>query len=72
MSKSTIISVYQKSAKVQLLAKALEQSDTKINAKGLLGSALSFVVQSVFEKSELPLLLLFNDKEEAAYHLNDL
>ena len=72
MSKNTITSVYQKSAKVQLLANALEQRDTKINAKGLLGSALSFVVQSVFEKSELPLLLLFNDKEEAAYHLNDL
>ena len=72
MSKSTITSVYQKSAKVQLLANALEQRDTKINAKGLLGSALSFVVQAAFEKSELPFLLLFNDKEEAAYHLNDL
>ena len=72
MSKNNVSSVYQKSAKVQLLANALEQRDTKINAKGLLGSALSFVIQSVFEKSELPLLLLFNDKEEAAYYLNDL
>jgi transcription-repair coupling factor (superfamily II helicase) len=72
LSKSTITSVYQKSAKVQLLANALEQRDTKINAKGLLGSALSFVIQAAFEKSDLPFLLLFNDKEEAAYHLNDL
>jgi transcription-repair coupling factor (superfamily II helicase) len=72
LSKNNVTSVYQKSAKVQLLANALEQRDTKINAKGLLGSALSFVIQSVFEKSELPLLLLFNDKEEAAYYLNDL
>lgn len=72
MSKNNVTSVYQKSAKVQLLANALEQRDTKINTKGLLGSALSFVIQSVFEKSELPLLLLFNDKEEAAYYLNDL
>ncbi|WP_395043708.1 transcription-repair coupling factor, partial [Flavobacterium sp.] len=40
--------------------------------KGLLGSALSFVIQATFEKSELPFLLLFNDKEEAAYYLNDL
>ncbi len=72
MSKSTITSVYQKSAKVQILANALEQRDTKINAKGLLGSALSFVIQAVFEKSQLPFLLLFNDKEEAAYYLNDL
>jgi transcription-repair coupling factor (superfamily II helicase) len=72
LSKSTLTSVYQKSAKVEILAKALEQRDTKINAKGLLGSALSFIVQAAFEKSDLPFLLLFNDKEEAAYHLNDL
>ncbi|MEC4003369.1 transcription-repair coupling factor [Flavobacterium sp. SUN052] len=72
MSKNTITSTYQKSAKVQLLANALEQRDTKINAKGLLGSALSFVIQAAFEKSELPFLLLFSDKEEAAYYLNDL
>ena len=72
MSKNNVTAVYQKSAKVQLLANALEQRDSKINAKGLLGSALSFVIQSVFEKSELPMLLLFNDKEEAAYYLNDL
>ena len=72
MSKNNVISVYQKSAKVQLLASTLEQRDSKINAKGLLGSALSFVIQSTFEKAELPFLLLFNDKEEAAYYLNDL
>ncbi len=57
---------------MQQLAQELQNRDTKINAKGLLGSSLSFVVQAVFEKTELPLLLLFNDKEEAAYHLNDL
>ena len=72
MSKNNVISVYQKSAKVQLLSNALEQRDSKINAKGLLGSALSFVIQSTFEKAELPFLLLFSDKEEAAYYLNDL
>ncbi|WP_396166025.1 transcription-repair coupling factor [Flavobacterium sp.] len=44
----------------------------KINAKGLLGSALSLVVEATFEKAEVPFLLLFNDKEEAAYYLNDL
>jgi len=72
LSKNNVISVYQKSAKVQLLSNALEQRDSKINAKGLLGSALSFVIQSTFEKAELPFLLLFSDKEEAAYYLNDL
>jgi transcription-repair coupling factor (superfamily II helicase) len=72
LSKSKILSTYSNSPQVQQLAIELHNRDTKINAKGLIGSSLSFVVQSVFEKTELPMLLLFNDKEEAAYHLNDL
>lgn len=39
---------------------------------GLLGSAFSFVIRSIFKKSELPFLLVLNNKEEAAYYLNDL
>jgi transcription-repair coupling factor (superfamily II helicase) len=38
---------------------------------GLLGSAFSFVIRSIFKKAELPLIVL-NNKEEAAYYLNDL
>ena len=72
MSKSAILSVYEKSAKVQLLAAALQKRDSKLSVKGLVGSAFSFVIKTVFEKSELPFLLLFQDKEEAAYYLNDL
>ena len=37
-----------------------------------MGSALSFVVQSLFKKADKPFLLILNDKEEAAYYLNDL
>ncbi|WP_291275486.1 transcription-repair coupling factor [Flavobacterium sp.] len=44
----------------------------KTNITGLVGSSLSFVIHALFKKTELPLLLLFNDKEEAAYYLNDL
>ncbi len=36
------------------------------------GSALSFVLADTFNKKERPLLAIFNDKEEAAYYLNDL
>ncbi|WP_374107587.1 transcription-repair coupling factor [Flavobacterium cyclinae] len=39
---------------------------------GLVGSSLSFVANSLFSKSELPFLILFSNKEEAAYYLNDL
>ncbi|RXR24462.1 transcription-repair coupling factor [Flavobacterium stagni] len=72
MSKQTLLSVYQNAPKVQLIAQALEHRDVKINARGLVGSALSFVIQALFEKADRPFLLLFNDKEEAAYYLNDL
>ncbi|MGB5553182.1 MAG: transcription-repair coupling factor [Flavobacteriaceae bacterium] len=40
--------------------------------KGLTGSSLSFVLADVFHASDAPLLLVFDDKEEAAYYLNDL
>ena len=72
MNKSSFTSVYQNSNKVQQLVNAIQQRDCKVNAKGLLGSALSLVIEATFEKAELPFLLLFNDKEEAAYYLNDL
>ncbi|WP_432279862.1 transcription-repair coupling factor [Pricia mediterranea] len=40
--------------------------------KGLVGSSLSFVLSNAFQQSDRPFLLIFNDKEEAAYYLNDL
>lgn len=43
-----------------------------MHLNGLLGSALSFVIRSIFKKSELPFLIVLNNKEEAAYYLNDL
>jgi len=33
---------------------------------------LSFVISETFKKADKPYLLIFNDKEEAAYYLNDL
>lgn len=71
MSKSEIIQKYQQNPKIGQIAEFFA-SRKKINATGLVGSSLSFVVDALFKKSELPFLLLFNDKEEAAYYLNDL
>lgn len=48
------------------------QAQNKIQITGLVGSSLSFVMQSLFKKSEKPFLFLLNDKEEAAFYLNDL
>nr|WP_262899714.1 transcription-repair coupling factor [Winogradskyella alexanderae] len=57
---------------VQNLQKATAQSKNYIYLKGLVGSSLSIVVAEVFKTSEKPFLLVFDDKEEAAYYLNDL
>jgi transcription-repair coupling factor (superfamily II helicase) len=70
--KTDIQNTYHKSAKVGQIAEQLQKRESKIQLKGLVGSSLSFVIQSLFDKSELPFLLIFQDKEEAAYYLNDL
>ena len=63
---------YTQSPKVGQIAAALETRENKLHIKGLLGSSLSFVIDPMFRKAELPFLLILKDKEEAAYYLNDL
>jgi transcription-repair coupling factor (superfamily II helicase) len=72
LSKSVVVGKYDKATKVSQIAEVLQQSENKIHLKGLIGSSLSFVVNSLFHKCELPFLLIFEDKEAAAYYLNDL
>jgi len=72
LSQSSLYNSYLNSAKVNKIADALETPLGKTHIKGLLGSSLSFVIQALFKKSEKPFLLLLNEKEEAAYVLNDL
>ncbi len=72
MSKSSIAQSFAQSAAQQDLGKALALPQNKLHLKGLVGSSLSFVISNAFTDSEKPFLLIFNDKEEAAYYLNDL
>ncbi|WP_396156515.1 transcription-repair coupling factor [Flavobacterium sp.] len=81
MSLTSLYNTYLHSTKVKQIAVSLgtsvselaEQNPlTKIQLKGLLGSSFSFVFHAVFKQSEKPFLLIFNEKEEAAYYLNDL
>ena len=69
---SNLLSKYEKSAKINQIAEILKKDSTKIHLKGLLGSSLSFVTNVLFLKSENPFLLILDDKEQAAYYLNDL
>jgi transcription-repair coupling factor (superfamily II helicase) len=72
LSKATIFGRYEKSPKVNQIAESLQQIENKIHLNGLVGSSLSFMVRALFSKSERPFMLILQDKEEAAYYLNDL
>ena len=72
MKSSSLYTTYEHSGKVKQIAESLSSEQIKVHCKGLMNSATSIIIQSVFKKSEKPFLLLFNDKEEAAYYLNDL
>ncbi|WP_299249308.1 transcription-repair coupling factor [uncultured Lacinutrix sp.] len=75
MSKSLISQTYAQSLQMQKLNSAIAKTQEKTNKthiKGLIGSALSFVINESFKTAEKPFLLIFNDKEEAAFYLNDL
>ena len=72
MSIKSLLHRYDSSPKIKQIGESLEVDGQKIQLNGLLGSALSFVIQSLFKHSNHPFLVLLNDKEEAAYFLNDL
>ena len=72
MSKSLISQTYLQSLQLQKLQNSIAQNQSKTHLKGLVGSSFSFVISSTFLQTESPFLLIFNDKEEAAYYLNDL
>ncbi|MBK8600116.1 MAG: transcription-repair coupling factor [Flavobacterium sp.] len=72
MSILSLLQLYDSSPKVKQIAESLKLQGLKIQCNGLIGSSLSFLLQSLFKNSEHPFLVLLNDKEEAAYYLNDL
>ena len=72
MSKQFIVDFFDQSEKVNQLVSSLQSEKNKLEISNLVGSSLSYVISSAFKKSEKPFLLIFNDKEEAAYYLNDL
>ena len=72
MSKSNLSQVYAQFSQTQKLQTAIANTESKTHIKGLVGSSFSFVISSVFKQTEKPFLIVFNDKEEAAFYLNDL
>lgn len=78
MSKSLITTIFSTHLQSHLVGTFLEQPSKNqrktpfVFLNGLPGSALSFAVSALFQKKKAPFLLLLEDKETAAYILNDL
>ena len=72
MSYTVISETYKQTLQLQNLREAIAQKASHAHLKGLTGSSLSIVVSELFKSSEQPFLMVFDDKEEAAYYLNDL
>jgi transcription-repair coupling factor (superfamily II helicase) len=72
LSKSVIASLFEKSDKTHQLIQNIIQDKSQIQITNLVGSSLSFLISETFKKVDKPFLLIFDDKETAAYHLNDL
>jgi len=72
LSKQTIINLIAQSASIKKIAQQLSKEKTHVQISNLIGSSLSFSIAEIFKKTEKPFLLILNDKEEAAYFLNDL
>ena len=73
MSKTLVRSLFRESSALAALKTQLnEQTRDNCVVAGLVGSALSVTIAELFKQTALPFLLILNDKEQAAYHLNDL
>ncbi|MGB5692673.1 MAG: transcription-repair coupling factor [Flavobacteriaceae bacterium] len=72
MTPSSILQHFVRSPEIGKLRESLVPNAKNIQVKGLSGSSWSLVTASLFKSLDRPFLVIFNDKEEAAYFLNDL
>jgi len=72
LSIKVISKKYDEASITKNLIEAISSEKNQISIPNLAGSAMSFLIASVFKKSDKSMLLIFDDKEKAAYYLNDL
>ena len=63
---------FRQSLILQKLRESISNSQQNIQLNGAVGSAISFAVSELFRSVDKPFLFLFESKESAAFHLNDL
>jgi transcription-repair coupling factor (superfamily II helicase) len=72
LGKQEIVNQYQKSAKIEQILTQIQRDQNHFQITNMVGSSMSFVISETFKKVDKTYLLILNDKEEAAYLLNDL
>ncbi len=72
MSKTIVSSLFAKSSNTRKLGNSIAVFENKTIVSGLIGSSFPIVISEVFKQADKPFLIVLNNKEEAAYHLNDL
>ena len=72
MSIAKIQHHFEQAAQLNALQNRLIGNQHKLIVNGLTGSALSFVLAEIYKKATQSILLILEDKEEAAYIFNDL
>ncbi|MAP55808.1 transcription-repair coupling factor [Altibacter sp.] len=72
MSKTLVSALFSQSSATRKLEDTIARSQARTEISGLVGSATSLVIANTFKLTEVPFLCILNDKEEAAYYLNDL
>ncbi len=72
LTPSSILQLFTRSPEIRKLRESIVPTPGQIAINGQGGSSWSLVISSLFKTTELPFLLIFNDKEEAAYYLNDI
>ncbi|MEN8138054.1 MAG: transcription-repair coupling factor [Bacteroidota bacterium] len=72
MTPKELITLYKESDHVQKVSEELTKDATgKICFSGAIGALKSFYTTAIFRKTEKPFLVVLDDKEQAAYFLNE-
>lgn len=72
MKITEITKFYDHSPQVAACAEQLQSDRTRLSLSGVVGSGLAFIAQALARKGTHDHLMVFNDREEAAYFLNDM
>ena len=72
MNKQEIVNRYQESVKTKQILNHIQRDQNHFQITNMVGSSMSFVISETFKKADKTYLIILNDKEAAAYLLNDL